>query len=134
MVAFSQGVEKVFQWTLSDSKGARWPPTKEGEFSRFRGITDKNLNPKPIYSVYQLMISKLDGFEKAEKVGNGSNKLFGFLFKNRRIFVAWNDSGANTLSLGVGKVRITDPFGTVTISSGRKLNVTTVPVFIEEIN
>lgn len=131
VVAFSLGVERVFQWKLSDSKGARWPPRQKSELSKFRGITDTDLNPKPIFSTYQLMISKLDGFSKVEKMGGGARKLFRFLVKGHPIFVAWNDGGASTLSLDVGKAKITDPFGRVRIDAGNRLRITHVPVFIE---
>ena len=134
VVAFSLGVERVFQWKLSDSKAARWPPRQKSELSRFRGIADKNLIPKPICSTYQLMISKLDGFTKAKEISKGSNKVFRFLVDGNPVFVAWGTDTRNTLSLKIDKVRITDPFGKVTVGNGRSLNLTNFPVFIEKID
>jgi len=131
VVALSLGVEKIFQWTFSDKEKAIWPPKKKSEFTKFRGITDKDLNPKSIYSTYQLMASKLDSFDKVEEIGGDSNRLFRFFVKNRPVFVAWSNRGAETLSLDIGEVRITDPFGAVTVTNGHRLRVSDVPLFIE---
>lgn len=134
VIAFCLGVEKVFLWKLSDSKGVLWPPKTKIEFTKFRGILDQDLTPKPVYFTYRLIISKLDGFTKAEEISKGSNKVFSFLVNGNPVFVAWSNDGRNILSLGMDKVKITDPFGNVTVGSGRSLNLTNVPVFIEKID
>jgi hypothetical protein len=131
VAAFGEGVEKVFQWTLTDSKEAKWPPREQTELSKFRGIADRDLNPKPIFFSYQLMISKLDGFSKAEKITSSPSNLFRFVVTNRPVFVAWSDTGASNVSLGIGQVKVSDVFGRVRVEDSNKLIVTQVPVFIE---
>ena len=132
VVAFGLGVEKVFQWTLSDFKGASWPPKKRAEFTTFRGILDENLKPKPISVTYQLMISKLDGFTSAEEISKGSsNRVFRFLIGRKPIFVAWTNRAPSSLSLDMDKVRVTDVFGKETVGSGRSIGLSTIPVFVE---
>ena len=130
VTAFSLGVEKIFQWKLTDSKGASWPPKKRAEFTRFRGIYDENLNSKPILSTYQLMISKLDGFTSAEEISKAPNRVFRFMVRGNWLFAAWADSGSSSLSLDMDRVRVTDVFGKETVGSGRSIRLSTIPVFV----
>jgi len=135
VIAFSLGIEKVFQWTFSDKKGAQWPPKTKSEFTKFRGIVDTHFFPKFIYHTYNLMISKIDGFTKVEEISQGtSKKVFKFLVNNISIFIAWSDKDKDTLFLNLDHIKITDPFGNVTTDKGKSFPLTKLPVFIEKID
>jgi GH35 family endo-1,4-beta-xylanase len=130
--AFRLGVEKIFQWKLTDSKGAKWPPAKKAEFTKFRGIFDENVDRKPITSIYQLMISKLDGFSKVDDISKGSVRAFRFSVQGSPVIVAWSERGAATFSVEMKKVQITNVSGHETFGNGQSITLPTAPVFIEE--
>ena len=132
IVAFGCGVEKVLQWTFSDKEDAKWPPKSVPEITKFRGIVRSDLSPKPVYATYKLMISMLDGFTSCSDLSTGSVTVYRFMVRTNPVYVAWSQKGANTLALGIGKVRITDIHGRVTLRDHDPIVVSQAPVFIEE--
>jgi hypothetical protein len=64
---FHQGVEKVFWHRLTDDPKATYeeewivPKKTVDEFVKYRGLTDKDLIPKPAYYTYELLIQKIKG-------------------------------------------------------------------------
>ena len=61
------------------------------------GFLEREGRPKPAFYTYQLMISKLDGFTRAEKL---EGDIYKFYFDNKEpVFVAWSDYGNKTIDL-----------------------------------
>ena len=78
------------------------------------------------------MISMLDGFTSCSDLSTGSVTVYRFMVRTNPVYVAWSQKGANTLALGIGKVRITDIHGRVTLRDHDPIVVSQAPVFIEE--
>lgn len=129
VTAFSEGVEKVFQWTFSDS--AKWPPRKRNEITKFRGIVRSDFSLKPIYSTYKLMISKLDGFTSCSNLSKGSVKVYKFMVGSQPVYVAWDDKGGKEFSLDIGEAKITNINGKEAVKDSSKILLSSAPVFIE---
>ena len=131
-------MEIIIQWVLHD-KPATWPPAEEPEFTKFRGIVENDLTPKPVYYVLNRMISKLDGFKMCTDISSRypSKQVFQFINESgNSVYVAWETNtkeDASKLDLIKGEVKVTDIFGKETITKGDSIVLTTVPVYIEKI-
>ena len=97
VASFAAGVDKVFiSWAvdLPNFSIIMW------KHQGLLGI--ENLNPpeirrKPVFYTAQMMISKLDGFTKAEKFDDYTYK-FSFTDKNP-VYVSWSENGSKTIDI-----------------------------------
>jgi hypothetical protein len=132
VTAFCEGVEKVFQWTFSDS--SKWPPRKRSEIVKFRGIVRSDLNLKSIYSTYMFMVSKLDGFTSCSNLSKDSMKVYKFMVEPQSVYIAWDDKGGKELSLDIGEAKITDIHKKELVKDSSKILLTSDPIFIEKLD
>lgn len=90
---FHHGVEKVFWFKLSDEKDAVWNvPMEPNDYTQFRGLTDNQFTPKPVYHTYVLLIEKLKGKDRVVKKNLGP-KLYVYKFGRAEdaVYVLWYD-------------------------------------------
>ena len=93
-VAFASGVERVFISSDVDFHRYYIPEW------RYMGLIDyKAKARKPAFYTYKMLISKIDGFLKAEKINDCIYK-FSFRDKNP-VFIAWVDSGTKTVDFSL---------------------------------
>ncbi len=135
VVAFSSGVEKIFLSTDVD-----WVDTFNPMWE-YAGFLEHGGNPKPAFYTYQLTISKLDGFTKAEK---SDGDIYKFYFSDKEpVYVLWSDSGNKTTNLSDyipsqnAKIThiITEQGQTqpkTDTKSSNSILITETPVFVEE--
>ncbi len=140
VMAFAEGVQKVFWWPLmalpapDESPGKVTMNQKVVSMALAWGLKGSHdFHPRPAYEAYRVMTSKLGGFSAAEKI---SDSQYRFIFPNRNsVYVLWSDFGVSTLPAGLkGKVKVTDYLGNEAIQPASEIVLTESPVFIEEIS
>jgi hypothetical protein len=79
-------------------------------FFAIMGLMDDEGNHKPSYYTYKLLIEKLSGFTKVEKITNYDVFKFQFGGKYPPVYIAWNHRNINIdLSKEIsGKVKVFD--------------------------
>lgn len=91
VAALASGAEKVFVTSEVD-----WTQYFSPEW-RNMGLLQANGTPKPSFYNYKMLISKLSGYAKAEKV---SDNIYKFSFNNKSpVLIAWSDSGGKIINL-----------------------------------
>ncbi len=137
VTAFSLGIEAATWQPFADHEPLGVPNPER--FSK-SGFLDVNLNPKPSYYTFGLMIRKLTRFSSLEKQDEG---IFKFAFQDKEpVFVLWDDSGSGELDLsgqfGGGNVLIThiveesgDSLAKTEIAPSGNIPVGRSPVFVE---
>jgi len=126
--AFSTGIETVIEHTFVDQ--VPWP--EKSSFSYYRGLVDRELNPKPVYYAYQTMASRLEAFDYADQIHESSYYLFKFDFSNKNsVYVAWSDD-EKQVDLDLGPVKATDIYGNETVRDSSELTLTGSPLFVEQ--
>ncbi len=138
--AFGEGMEKVFRLRISplgskEGPGNRW--------SHMSLTNDRDGNSKrPAYYTYQIMYSKLAGFDTAQRLATG---LYKFTVNGKTVVVAWSDSGQKTLDLSSHfkgtNVKVTNIItdkgktnreATIERTSSSTVTIGQTPTFIEE--
>lgn len=140
ILALSEGVEKVFWFSLFDAD------TKQERFRKL-GLTTKDLRKKPAYFTYRYMTHQMDGCRFVQKLKAGPG-VQAFLFRSvgdgakgapgRRVAVLWSDAGGSvqipamgkevTVTDSVGKSLQTAPSNTAKIT----LKVGSSPIYVEQ--
>jgi len=135
--AFSSGVDKIFRLRVSPLG------SKEGPGSRWTHMSltfDRaGNNKKPAYFTYQVMYSKLSGFDTVEKISEHQYK---FINNEKSIIVAWSDSQNQTVDLSqyfttpdVIVTSIITEKGTsqpnIQTNNAKTVKISQTPVFIE---
>lgn len=92
VTAFYSGVERVFISSDTDFFNYYIPEW------RYMGMIDYYTKiKKPVFYTYQMLVSKLDGFSKAEKIEEGYYK---FSFSNKKpVYVLWTDGDEKIVNL-----------------------------------
>ena len=91
VTSFVSGLEKIYLSTDVD-----WANYHMSEW-RHMGLLESNGNSKQSFYTYKLIVSKLDGFTKAEKLNDYAYE-FTFIDK-APVFVLWNENGETTIDL-----------------------------------
>lgn len=147
---FFRGAEKVFWFELSDKKDAAWTiPMEPNVFEQFRGLTQNDLTPKPVYYTYKLFITKVKDKERVRKVTIEPDVwLYKFGQNDGAVYVMWYD---NPLSVSKGvkiplpwesvliihvitEPGVTEPYTKIKSTQDGFLNITldNSPVFVEK--
>jgi len=115
--AFSSGSDKIFYVGLENSPG--------DEESWLIGKTGEKQEP---YYAYKTMVTKLDYFDKVEKIVDGQ---FKFTIDTKIVYVLW---GTNDINEDItGQIKITDLKGTEKTIDSNTLILNDSPVFVEKI-
>jgi hypothetical protein len=111
---FFRGAKKVFWVNFSDKEDAIWTiPMAPNDFEQFRGLTQNDLTPKPVYYTYKLFITKVKDKEPVRKVAI-EPYVWAYKFGqgDGAVYVIWYD---NTQSVSKG-VNIPLPWENVLIT------------------
>ncbi|MHC4474105.1 MAG: glycosyl hydrolase [Planctomycetota bacterium] len=94
---FEKGVRKVSWFTTRDKLGDWVNPMAPGDFSRFSGLTDFDMTPKPVYYTYDLLTDKLKGRVPAIRVASDPDTwVFRFGNDDDSVYVMWADTTTPT--------------------------------------
>lgn len=90
---FFRGAKKVFWVEFSNKEDATWTiPMAPNDFELFRGLTQNDLTPKPVYYTYKLLIGKVGDKGNVRKIAKGSNTwVYKFSQNGEAVFVMWYD-------------------------------------------
>jgi hypothetical protein len=140
--AFAQGVDKVF---LSMSVDLPEFPLLVWRHQGLLGV--ENLSPlkirkKPVFFTYKLLVSKLDGFTKAEKLNDFTYK-FSFSDKDS-VYVLWSENGRDEVNLSSyinsENIKLTHIVTSQDQETPKTITIPTIsipidetPIFVEEI-
>ena len=152
--AFGRGVKKVFWVKFADYKNATWnTPMEPEDFERFRGLTEDDLTPKPVYYTYKLLIEKKGGKKvRRERALESHPDTWVYSMGKKAanpVYVMWYDDGGGgsaeaNISLPWNPVLVTriitepgvtEPETEVrTLNAGGELVITLddSPIFVEE--
>jgi hypothetical protein len=147
---FFKGAKKVFWVQFSDKEDATWTiPMAPNDFELFRGLTQNDLTPKPVYYTYKLFITKVKDKETVRKV---TIEPFVWVFKfgqgDEAVYVMWYDN-PQSVSKGViiplpwenvlithviTEAGVTEPYTEIKPTQEGVLNITldNSPVFVEK--
>lgn len=137
VMAFAQGVEKVFWWPFM---GLPTPDEYPGKVNANQKVVSAALawgvkeghdfHPRPAFKAYTVMTSKLKGFSSVKKI---SDSQYMFIFANKDpAYVLWSDSGIATLLAGLkGEVKVTDYLGNEETQQASGVVLTEDPIFLE---
>jgi hypothetical protein len=111
---FFRGAEKVFWVEFSDEKDSVWTiPMEPSDFEQFKGLAQSDLNPKPVYYTYKLLIGKVGSKEDVRKIAKGPNTwVYKFSQDEEAVFVMWYDDPTSEST----EVQITLPWENVLIT------------------
>lgn len=102
ITAVGSGVERIFinnpiDWT------DYWIPSY-----RHFGLLDRNGNPRPAFYTYKLVLEKLDGFNKVERLNPDEDVyIYRFEVNNRILYACWKEGGEETIKLKINGRHIT---------------------------
>jgi hypothetical protein len=152
-VLFGKNVEKVFWHEFSDKADDSWyVPMEPNDYWRFRGLTDRQLNPKPVYYTYKLLIDKITGKKRARRKSRSETNPDMFVYKfgqsDDAVFIAWYDSAEGEpleafiplpwdqalITHVITEPGITEPETEVksTVSGVLQITLDNSPIFIEQ--
>lgn len=101
---------------------------------QWKGLVLPDQTKLPSFAAYKVMVEKLDGFTRVEKLdGLPIKYVYRFTVKNRPVYVLWNDEPGKIdfSSLISGKVKITQVNADSSIIDSSNLLVTESPIFVE---
>ena len=142
VLAMSQGVEKVFWYSLQDRQPRdKVDPTRKRSGHRnTMGLIYTDFTPKKSFHAYKFLISKLSEAQFEKRLDTGEAGAVGFLFKSRagRVAVIWTWAGSTQveLSLDGGDGRVYDKLGNFLgaakpdKTNRLRLRVTTEPLYV----
>ena len=92
-----RNIQKVFWFNFCDKQNATWrSPMKPKDFERFTGLTDRDLNPKPVYYTYKLLSEKLNGKKNVRRLRSlepdDDTWIYKFGIDDRAVYVLWYDN------------------------------------------
>ncbi len=132
--SFGEGVETVFWFATIGT-----PVPEDGVSGAARnkivglgwsvkGSTE--FHPRPAYTAYKTMATKLAGFSSVTKITDTQYK---FIFSNKSpVYVLWCASGTCSLPSEIsGSVKVTDYLGNEEIKNANQISLTNSPIFIE---
>ena len=147
---FFKGAKKVFWVNFSDKEDATWTiPMAPNDFELFRGLTQEDLTPKPVYHTYKLLIGKIKDTEGMRRIIiEPSVWVYKFGKNDGAVYVMWYD---NPLSVSKGvniplpwesvlithvitEPGVTEPYTEIKSTQDGFLNITldNSPVFVEK--
>jgi GH35 family endo-1,4-beta-xylanase len=142
VIAFANGVEKVFWWKVSDDFRSH---SVNSSSLKFYGLLDFDLRPKPAYYAYQFMTSKLRSFDSVVELNRPGSRVFQFNFRDKTsIFIIWKENstkpvvislkekiGKNKAALIYPPLKRGDIQARMEIVDTKSLPVTEMPVLVE---
>ncbi len=104
------GLDGVSWWSLVDVPG--WG---------YYGILDVNLNPKPSYTAYQVLVSKLEGYRFAKNISTKNVEAYQFVDGTKKRIVAWSAVVETPSNARCADLRVPKP---LTVKKVKKISVT----------
>jgi hypothetical protein len=142
VIAFANGVEKVFWWKVSDDfKRHSANPAS----LKFYGLLDFDLRPKPAYYAYQFMTSKLRSFDSVVGLNSPELRVFQLKFRDKKpILIIWKENctkpvvlnlkemiGKNKATLTYPPLKRGDTQARMEMVDTKSLPVSRMPVLVE---
>ena len=93
-------------------------------------IDDIGAAPKPAFTSYKTMISKVDSFTTLTKITTGQYK---YDFTNKgSVYVLWCDTGTSSLPTAItGTVTVTDYMGNAQVKQASQVVLDSLPIYVE---
>jgi len=127
VIAFASGIDKVFISTDAD-----WPTYYMPEW-RHMGLLDADGNPKPAFYSFKIMVSKIDGFTRVEKLALATGVFaYRFIKPSGQVYVLWSkQERVVNLPLKSKSISVTNISGQTFKASPLELHINASPVFAE---
>ena len=133
--AFSEGVDKIFWFGFVSTPTKQEDPmgiecggqhyfNMGGLGWSLKGTVD--YHPRPAYTAYKTMTSKLAGFSSVTKITDTQYK---FIVNGKSVYVLWGSG--NIPSEITGTVKVTDYLGNEQTMDASQIVLTDSPIFVE---